>query len=285
MRIAVFGMIALAACGEGNGTGTVQVVLEAEDTIPLGLDPGSGEDNIVDGYQVRYTKYLQTFGGFRAAASSGEADPLEHAEAILLDLRALPAGGKVIATFEEAPAIRFDDVAYASPAVSADVVRDPAVSQADFDAMAAAGANLLVEGTATMAGRAVAFSFLVAAAARYEHCGPEEGDKGFAVVEGGTAQAAATYHGDHFWFNAFPEGFEGDIVRRASWIDRADLDRDGAVTAAELDGAAAATLFPSPEFNLGGSPVPVTNGATWLRAQGVTVGHFQGEGECAFAPL
>lgn len=278
----VFG---IAACGGGNKAGSVQLVIEAEDTIPLGLDPGAAEENIIDGWQVRYTKYLQTLGAFKASTSNGSGAPLEHAGSVLLDVKALPTGGKVLETFDDVEAVRYDVVEYTSPAVSDAVERDANVAQSDFDMMKAANANLLVTGTATMGATSLQFTFLIAGASHFTNCGPEAGDKGFAVVEGGTAQATLTYHGDHFWFNAFPTGAETTIQRRAEWLHRADADASGTVTQAELDAGTAAVLFPSPDFNLGGSPVPVTNGTTFLRAQVVTIGHFQGEGECDFAPL
>ncbi len=277
--------IAAVGCGDGNKTGKVQWVLEAEETIPAGLDPGSAEENVMDGWEIRYTKYLQTVGGFSASASSGDGEPITSDPAVLLDMKGLPAGGKVIATFEDVAAVRYDVVEYKSPAVTDSVTKDAAVSQADFDAMKTAGANLFAAGTATKGAETIHFTFMLAAASHFTNCGPEEGDKGFAVTEGGTTQATGTYHGDHFWFNAFPSGSETTIVRRGEWLNRADANNDGTVTQAELDAGAAATLFPSPDFNLGGSPVPVTNGTTFLKAQGVTVGHFQGEGECDFAPL
>jgi hypothetical protein len=260
-------------------------VIEAEDTIPNGLDPGTEEENIKDGWQIRYTKYLQTLSSFKASSSSGDGAPIQHADAVLLDMKALPTGGKVIATFDGVAAIRFDKVEYDSPAVSASVTKDATVSQADFDMMKAANANLYATGTATKGATTINFSFLIAGASHFDNCGPETGDKGFAVTEGGTTQATATYHGDHFWFNAFPTGSEGQIDRLAEWLHRADADGNGTVTQAELDAGTAAVLFPSSDFNLGGSPVPVTSGSTFLKAQAVTVGHFLGEGECDFSPL
>jgi hypothetical protein len=276
--------LSTAACG-GTGSGKVEWVLEAEASIPDGLDPGTLEENVMDGWAIRYTKYLQTVGAFKATTSAGDGEPIESAPALLLDMKALPAGGQVIATFADVAAVRYDQVEYSSPAVGASVEKGAGVSQADFDMMKAANANLFATGTATKGAKTVNFTFLIPAASHFTNCGPETGDKGFAVVDGGTTQATATYHGDHFWFNAFPAGTEGTIVRLGEWLNRADANADGTVTPAELDAGTAAVLFPSPEFNLGGSPVPVTNGTSFLKAQGVTVGHFQGEGECDFAPL
>lgn len=273
------------ACSDSGGKGKVDWVLEAEDTISGGLDPGTDEENVMDGWTIRYTKYLQTVGNFEAKASSGDGEPLASAPAMLLDMKGLPEGGKTIASFDDVDAIRYDVVSYQSPAVSASVMKDAAVAQADFDMMKAANANIWATGTITNGTKTVNFSFMIAGAAKFTNCGPEEGDKGFAVTDGGTTQATGTFHGDHFWFNAFPAGAETSIIRRGEWLNRADADQNGTVTQAELDAGTAAVLFPSPDFNLGGSPVPVTNGTSFLKAQGVTVGHFQGEGECDFAPL
>ena len=93
---------------------------------------------------------------------------------------------------------------------------------------------------------------------------------------------AATIHGDHLFFNGFPEGDEGGVMRLAQWLADCDLNLDGVVTEAELASIAPSDL---PEidtrFQLGGSPItPLANMLEYVRAQLKTQGHFQGEGEC-----
>src|SRR5690606_8081044 len=116
--------------------------------------------------------------------------------------------------------------------------------------------------------------------------GPCEIDEvpGFSVAADGTTVVSATLHGDHIFFNGFPEGGEGGTVRLAQWIADCDLDLDGEVTQAELEAIAPAAL---PEldgrYQLGGSPItPLESMWIYVSAQLKTQGHFQGEGECPF---
>ena len=71
-----FGLVSLAlapiACGDGAGTGSVQVFVEAEDTIPEGLSPG-GDEGIADGWTVTYDRFLVVTGNFRASRSDAPA--------------------------------------------------------------------------------------------------------------------------------------------------------------------------------------------------------------------
>jgi len=95
---------------------------------------------------------------------------------------------------------------------------------------------------------------------------------------------AATIHGDHIFFNGFPESGEGGVMRLAQWLADCDLNLDGEVTREELEMIAPADL---PEidtrFQLGGSPItPLLEMWDYVTAQLKTQGHFQGEGECAF---
>jgi hypothetical protein len=272
--------IALAACGGGGGSGTVQVLLQAEDTIAGGLMAGTGEVDIIDGWDIAYTRYDVAFGNFTATRSADTGDVLADPTVRVLDLKSVPATGLVTATFMDASAERFDVVGYDLPVATAAAMKDASVPQADFDHMVTAGLSQWISGTATMGATTIDFDFQITGGVTNTSCGPEEGDKGFAVADGGTTQAELTIHGDHFWFNAFPAGFEGMIVRRAAWLTRADADADGSVTQAELDAGTAAVLFPQPDYSLGGSPIAVTNGTTFVRAQAYTTGHFAGEGEC-----
>ena len=126
-------------------------------------------------------------------------------------------------------------------------------------------------------------SFSIGAEAETEY-GPCEIDEvsGFSITEGGTQTVAATIHGDHIFFNGFPEGDEGGVSRLAQWLADSDLDLDGAVSNEELAKIAPADLSElDARYQLGGSPIkPLNTMETYVRAQLKTQGHFQGEGEC-----
>ena len=61
----------LAGCGDDSGEtsakGSVQVFVEAEDTIPNGLTAGMGNENVKDGWNVTYDRFLVAIGNVRAA--------------------------------------------------------------------------------------------------------------------------------------------------------------------------------------------------------------------------
>jgi hypothetical protein len=129
----------------------------------------------------------------------------------------------------------------------------------------------------------IGFSFAVRAPISLGPC-EREGSEGFAVTAGGTSTVAITIHGDHLFFNGFPEGSEAKVLRLAQWLADSDLDADGEVTEAELKAIAPGDLWElDPDrFQLGGSPLtPLDTVWTYVRAQLMTQGHFQGEGECA----
>ena len=78
---------------------------------------------------------------------------------------------------------------------------------------------------------------------------------------GGTTHHAFTIHGDHWFFNGFPQGAE-IVERRAQWVADADLDRDGETTIDELRETRASDAFPSSEYSLSGSPIPIRRAPT-----------------------
>src|SRR5690606_36946060 len=62
-----------------------------------------------------------------------------------------------------------------------------------------------------------------------------DGVPGVAIVNDGATSVSATLHGDHLFFNGFPEGDEGGVRRLAQWLADSDLNLDGEVTRAELE--------------------------------------------------
>jgi hypothetical protein len=193
-------------------------------------------------------------------------------------------------------------------------MRDPSVSEADFNAMTTGNFTYLIDGTLTKAdGRScppttlampppgavvmgmngggdncyantsIAFEIGVNAATVFGPC-EVDGVPGLSIASGSTTTVAFTIHGDHLFFNGFPEGDESGVMRLAQWLADCDLNVDGTVSQAELEMIAPSSL---PEidtrFELGGSPItPLDTMWTYVTAQLKTQGHFQGEGECPF---
>ena len=292
-RIAGAALLALAAC-HARGTGTVQVFIEAEDTITDGLDPGDGEEDIVDGWAVRYDKFLVTIGDFHARPSDDDALGFTDDAVYIADLKRLPAGGLILTEFSDA-ALRWDHVGYSLPDADERAEAAAGLADADHARMVAGGYSLYVEGEIRKAdGRSclpgdpdacapapvVRFAWGLRAGTSFADCAGPDGVAGFAIPAGGTVQVKPTVHGDHWFFTTLTQGAE-ITRRRAQWIADADLDRDGETTLAELRQIPAFKLFPAElGYNLSGALIPIVTAYDYLEAQARTLGDFQGEGEC-----
>jgi hypothetical protein len=301
-----------AGCGDGaSAEGNARVLLEAESVIVDGLDPGEGLENVRDGWSVRFDEYLVAIGDLDLHFASDEHVEAEAPEVFAVDLTEVPADGLALWNLDGLQEGRWE-LSYAVVGPSDDAAPHDSVSAADFDTMVDSDLTYLVRGelaksdgqSCPPASLATPPSGAISAgenaggdpcypnpALRFElsaddhtSYGPCEVDgvPGFAVAAGRTQTVALTLHGDHLFFNGFPEGGESGVMRLAQWLADCDLDLDGLVTDAELDAISPAAL---PEldgrFQLGGAPLqPLDTMHTYVRAQLKTQGHFQGEGEC-----
>jgi hypothetical protein len=219
----------LGGCG-AESSGRVQVFVEAEDSIPDGLQPGTGGENIQDGWTVTYQKFLVPVGNFRASRSGG-SDRLAESKVHVVDMLNVPAGGLVIATFEGAAAVRFDKVGFDLPNASSSAVRPEGTSQADYDFMVSNRYSLYIEATMTkpdgqsclptnptdcVPRTSLTFKWGLRAGTSFDDCAPVGGAAGFAVPSGGTVQVKPTIHGDHWFFTNITQGAE-ITERRAQW--------------------------------------------------------------------
>jgi hypothetical protein len=307
------GVIA-TGCGsdEEAGSGTLTVLLEPEDTITEGLQPGDDVENIRDGWTVEYDKFIVTIGDIDVHFSTDEELEVEAEDVFVVDLTEIPAAGTPLWTLDELRAGRWE-FNFATPGAGDGSTRHESVTVADYNEMVANDWTYLVDGVLTKAdgqscppaalatpgskmpngktsggnncydARTIRFTFGVPAETTFGPCEIDE-VPGFAIAAGGQETVATTIHGDHLFFNGFPEGDEGGITRLAQWLADCDLDLDGAVTREELEAIAPAQLPELDErYQLGGSPVtPLSNMYEYAIGQLKTQGHFQGEGECPF---
>jgi hypothetical protein len=291
--LALSALLLLTACAED--TGTLRVMLRAEDSITAGLEPGGALESVVDGWAVHFDAYLVALGHPSIDDSSDEDGPLRSEGALVADLRRVGSRGVELASFDGVSAGRWD--VFKIESVGADgAERDDSADEADFDALVEADATFLIEGTIENdAGRscppggecrdarAIGFRFVVPAPTVYGPCAAEDGLPGVAINEGGTTTVAVTVHGDHPFFDAFPAVTE-NVERRAQWLADADSNKDDEVTNEELAAIDAADLFDSATHSFGGSPRAIETALDFVIAQLETVVHFQGEGECPVAP-
>jgi len=270
---------AMSGC-PSTPTGDLAVSLQAEDTIAEGLAAGSGDEQITDGWAIEYTKFIVALGHVHVQQAGGAVNEVEMD--LLADLRTVSSAGRPIQTLSGLPTGRYM-FEYDTPIASADFTRDASVTAADQARMVAEGCTYLIQGTATRETRSIAFDFCLAAETVLE-CSAMAGAEGI-VINSGSNSAAMTLHGDHLWFNGFPDGDEGVVLRRAGWLALAD-DRtgaDGLLTNADLAATPVTVLDPT-LYSLTGAPsidgMPIVNLLQYARAQVTTQGHLNGEGEC-----
>ena len=273
---------ALGACGSG-GPGNATVFVEPESTITDGLTPGTTLEDIKDGWTVRYTKFVIVLGNLHAARSADAGTVERDSRIQVIDLRNLPQTGLILADWKGITAERWDKFGYDQAYATATAVQADGTSTADFNAMVAAGNSLWMAGTITKDTRTVSFDWPIKSGVAWSDCGQEMGDKGFAVPAGGTVQVKATIHGDHPWFNNFPEGAE-ITDRLAEWVATVDTmtGADGMVSVDDLKAVAASAVFPAPTYSLSNQlGDPISTAYDWVVTQSRTIGHQDGEGECA----
>ncbi len=299
------------ACEGAGGDAELDVLLEAESVIIDGLSPGEGVENIRDGWTVDFSQYVAVVGEIDIHLSTDEEIEGEAPEAYAIDLTTIPPAGVSKWRITELAEGTYEF--FYGTHGAGEASRDDSVSEADFAEMQASDWTYLINGTLTKAdgiscppaslatpgGAAVDagttnsagdpcyvntnISFRIGAEAETVF-GPCEidGTPGVVVTSGATQTAAITIHGDHIFFNGFPEGSEGGTLRLAQWLADSDLDLDGAVTQAELEAISPSDLVELDDrYQLGGSPItPLNTMWDYVRAQLKTQGHFQGEGEC-----
>lgn len=305
--------MSVAGCGsEEAGSGSLTVLLESEDVIVEGLEPGDGTENIRDGWAVGFDKYITTIGDIDVRFSTDDSVKAEAGDVFVVDLTQVPAAGLSLWALEGLRAGRWE-FNYRTPGAGDGSTRHDSVAQADYDEMVANDWTYLIDGVlskadgqscpptalATPGGKTpngntsggnacyaaptVRFTFGATAETSFGPCEIDD-VPGFAISAGGTQTVAATIHGDHLFFNGFPEGDEGGITRLAQWLADCDLNLDGTVTRDELEAIAPSQLPELDErYQLGGSPItPLNNMYDYVISQLKTQGHFQGEGECPF---
>lgn len=290
--------------------GSLDVLFETEDLIIEGLTPGEDTENIHDGWAVSFDKYITTIGPVDLHLSTDEDQVVERDESYVIDMLKLPSGGVKLWSFDELQAGRWE-LFYATLGAGDGATRHDSVDQDDFDLMVNHDWTYLVHGTlssesgqscppstlavtdmrppnAHMSGEnfcydapEIRFEFGAKAETRFGPC-EIDGLSGVSIPAGGTQSTSLTIHGDHLFFNGFPEGDEGGVMRLAQWLADCDLNLDGLVTQEELESIAPSQLVELDErFQLGGSPItPLKNMYEYVIAQLKTQGHYQGEGEC-----
>ncbi|MBM4291071.1 MAG: hypothetical protein FJ138_06175 [Deltaproteobacteria bacterium] len=312
---------ALLSCDDEaeEGTGVVRFVLQAEDLVTRGIAAGEGSADIRDGWAARFDSYRVALTGveLRSGAEARRAPESYMVDLTRVPESGFPgwslAGvpARRWDVWYETPLASEVPAEELAAALPDGDLTSAADEQAAATRMRSEGLSYLIAGALSAAGGAscpprdlatpppgatptrqnergddcfaaaeVRFELAVGAEALYGPC-ELDGVPGVAVPSGGEVTVALTLHVDHMFFNGFPEGSEAGVQRLAQWLADCDLDLDGVVTMEELGRVAPAQVLDD-RFQLGGAPVSqLATMADYMRAQLMTQGHYQGEGECA----
>lgn len=312
-RSCLLAACALAACADDSddaGSGTLAVLLEPEDVIIRGLEAGDSPDNIRDGWSVDFDKYVLAIGHIDAHLATDDHVTAEDEAVYAVDLTEVPTAGFELWKLSDLRRGRWE-LFFEQTGAGDGAERHDSVEEADFDAMVENDYTYFVSGTlskgdgqscppASLAkpgdkqasgeksgndpcydASEVKFEFGVEAETVFGPC-ETDGVPGFSIAANSRQTVSVTIHGDHLFFNGFPEGGEGGVTRLAQWLADCDLDLDGTVTREELEQIDPAQLPQLDDrFQLGGSPIsPLTNMYEYVSSQLKTQGHLNGEGEC-----
>ncbi len=284
-----WGMLLCLAAGcssTAGGSGTAKIFVVAEASIPDGLDPGTGDENIKDGWAIRYQRFLVALGNVKASRTVAPGEVLTDPTVFVLDLRNAPTDGYVLRDFKDVAAARWDKVSFDIPNARPGAKRLPPTTQADLDFMTSKGYSVYFEGTAEKGAKKLSFKWGFRAGTTFADCASPENLPGFAVPAGGTIAVKPTIHGDHHFFTNVTQGAE-ITERRAAWLEICDKDKNLDVTLDELKACAAAEAFPQKPtgpYDITGVKDQDGDGKItaydYVDTQLRTLGDYQGDGEC-----
>lgn len=272
-------------CGDDSTGGSLSVLLEAEDTITEGLRAGDGDEDIVDGYNVTFEKYFVSIGNVDMSQQN-DANPESSSVVAIADFTSLPEAQEELFEFTGIATGQYVNFAFETPTELGEATNFNDVPEEDFNAMVEKEWSYIIEGTISPEDDPQSVKrFLIEAdvPAVYFAC-EFEGEQGVNVQSSSSVEL--TLHGDHIFFNGFPEE-ETEVVRLAQWLWDIPDDGDELLTKDDfMEATNTEELFPSSQYTLTGGPIEEINNAwDFIRAQLATQGHINGEGECEWTPL
>lgn len=280
----------VAACGPGlEGTGSLEVVVEAEGSITGGIAAAPPTGGFADGWSIAYERFLVNVGHVSIAASQGLAAvvPAVWADGDrVFDLTSTTAHTMFLVN--DTPATRYDRVSFRSVPTSAGTTFEDSISPGDRAAML--GASTWITVVAARGAERVRIDWRFADAFEYHDCEgpPDRPGSGTVVSPGARTTLRLTFHGDHWFWQSL--GVEGSTVRFDP-IAHADTavppyhgNGDGETTLEELAEVLLADVPAADgEFNPEGRPVSTL--ADFMRWTSGTNGHIDGDGVCVARTL
>lgn len=283
----LFVALHLFACGSSDptgsgGEGTLSFTTWGEEYIEDEIPPDSGEgDGFVDGWSVRYDKFLVNFQDIRVGDSAGnEADTMKGS--MLFDNHA--KGVKSIVDFEGIPARAWERVSYQIAPVSEETALSESASEDDKQLMLDGGYSVYVEATASKDDASKHFAWGFAIGTQYEECHSEQDGKdelGVIVTNNGELEVQLTTHGDHLYYDRLQASPDPAVLTslRFDTLAEADADDDGEITLEELNDMPLNVRLYDP------SGLRAATQGAFVTALARTIGHFRGEGECTISEI
>lgn len=283
--IIALSLSALGSGGCGAETGTLRVSISGEEGAVSGFPVEDGPA-FEDGWSLTFDVLVVSVSGLELRGLDGEDAALE-VEPKLVDLT---AGDALLYELVGVGARRWEDVRYTIAPPTADSVDVGAVNSSVRARMIDEGWSVYLEATATrgVETRTLAWGFDMDVL--NEHCVAGDGTDGVVVASGGISEGQITLHWDHLFF---------DSLR----LDEAAMRFDAIAAAADADGhvtlASLATQRLADLRGLDGEPLVDAEGESvfydpasvplpeptlehMVRAATTTVGHWNGEGHCAY---
>ena len=270
-----------------EGDGTENFTTWGEEFIEDGIPAGDGTSGFVDGWSLKYDKFLVNFHEIKVADSAGKVvaeldkprfvDNTKVGEKELISFPNLPAKAYPNVSYQIKPAVADEEiVGDADPADLAMMV-DQGLS---FYAAGAASKTDPEDDTKTIT-KTFHWGFKTQTAYLDCHSAEENGvsTEGIVVTNNQTDVSQLTTHGDHLYYDSLQSGDNAKptLIRfdeKAAADDKPTGNGDGEITLAEL---CKADIDPS-VYNTSGLP-----GATigdFIISLARTIGHFRHEGEC-----
>lgn len=284
----LFGLsAALNGCAGSNGTGTAVFSATGEEAAALGYPTSTGIA-FTDGWSLRFEHVYVSLDQIHLRAAGIET-PVEDGP-VIVDLH---DGPQDLFRFEGIPAQRYDDVGYRILPATASATRVGTVNATDADAMITGRFGIWLVGTAThVTHGTVELDLGIPMDVRMSHCVNEtDMTDGIVVPISGTADALMTFHLDHLFFDSIIAAEPN--VRFDAYAAMAGPD--GVVAYDELAGQTLADLvgldgMPLVDdsgalilYDPGSTPLAMQNLREFVFHQATTIGHFNGEGHCAYA--
>ena len=286
--VLVFASLTTVACSDptSGGTGREKFSTWGEEYVEQEIPAGDGTNGFVDGWSVKYSKFLVNYHNIAVADAAGKVVASLDKSRFVDNTK---IGVKDLVTFPNLPAKAYTQVSYEIKTAVADafvVAGDPA----DLAMMVSKGLSFYAEGTATKADPtdasktiAKTFHWGFKTQTSYKDCHSAEENgistEGVVITNNHTDESQLTTHGDHLYYDSLQSGDNAKptLIRfneKAAADDAPIGNADGEVTLEEL---CKSNIDPA-VYNTSGLP-----GATigdFVISLARTIGHYRGEGEC-----